>query len=197
MISALSYIDGGDNYGFEYNFIGRKARMRRQARRQKRQDEGRLGPKKVLLLPLVPAMKFILKRRNVTPRKGIAELAEQFYFVVIRKDPDYTGAFAVELATIITAIVSFFKTISKKDKQKTQLTGEENGVMHLLRGSASKLENGGFYQDFGKGKSNLRIEVDPTNPPPVAGQLRLSPAIIGIGALIAIIALNAASKKKS
>lgn len=111
---------------------------------------GKVGntAKLALLLPYVPLMKLMIKRKGLVPKNGIEELTKQFHNVIILNKNSFndadseafesyltlgTGAngehFAYE--TIIPPIVQFLTNAAKKIKEATGLAEEKSAVKEV------------------------------------------------------------------
>lgn len=108
-----------------------------------------------VLLPFKIAMQNILKQKNVTPKKDMSDLAQQFYNIVIQKkstfdiyQPEHIAPAIA--AGIVSAIVKFFTQLKKKKEQaeaekeagkepSEPLTQTEEKALNLAEASVSEV----------------------------------------------------------
>jgi len=82
------------------------------------------------LIPFVPMMKSILRKRGVNPPSKVQELAQAFFKNVVKKTEGFESVEPVTITAIITAIISFFKKLKEKKAQGKGLTQEEKDVLN-------------------------------------------------------------------
>lgn len=105
---------------------------------QKAGENVKLAP----LVPLIPVMKTMLKKKGIAAPSGLENLANTFYQVIILKKPDVKkfDLDPVTLGIIVSAIVKFVQSIIDKKKAGQKLTPEEEAAAAELTTTVNKLE---------------------------------------------------------
>ena len=97
------------------------------------------------LIPFIPMMKSALKKAGHEPKKGIEELANQFFSIVVKGRNSYDGPehLVEDIVSIVKSILGFFKDkkerlAAKKAAGEPLTEGEENSlaVMEKIQSEA-------------------------------------------------------------
>lgn len=133
-------------------------------------------PAVVAILPFKGVIKKKLRKKGITPKKKILQLAEQFYNNII-KSYDYEGyeahyvdiqnqdkkADALPLALIIPAILKFFQMLMKKKEDNTA-TPEENEDIAEVENEQKKLDTDPEYKAKVLTENSAEAQSSKTSP---------------------------------
>lgn len=110
------------------------------------------------LIPFVPMMKSVLRKRGVTVPSKIEDLARAFFQNVARKTEGFEDLEPVTITAIITAIISYFKKLKEKKAKGENLSPEESDVVDEVEKVgevASELQAEGSVGGVGSNKMLL------------------------------------------
>jgi hypothetical protein len=146
-------------------------------------EQGKKGIAVAPLIPYIPLMKAIMKKRGVTIPRDPDDLVKSFYQNIIKKGIKNDSIEPVTITLIVSAVLSFFANMKKK-RDEEKATNEEKQI-------ADKADEVGEVADAMKDVGQGLLTAGNTlSPQPTIGTLANSlpqPVLWGIIALIGYI----------
>lgn len=109
--------------------------------RKKKKTKDDKKAKFALLVPFIPAMKKMLKKKGVGYGKSTESVATAFYNTFLKGKGNYENLDPVTVSVIVSSIASFFKALKRKRDSGEPLSKTEEDILNLSEQAAQNVKS--------------------------------------------------------
>ncbi len=155
-------------------------------------DKIKQGYKGAAMLPVLapiaafsPMMKRAIKKRGQTPKKGLKNLAEQFFTVVVNKGAAKPENMVEDIALIVQSILQFIKKMND-NKKAGKATPEEEELLNEADKNLKSFDPDKFVDDDPTAKETSVPEPSDSEDTP-SGKKDNTMLLVGAAVLLVIL----------